>query len=606
MTMKKILFLFTILSSLSVVAQVKFNAITEKSSYALNENIQLSFEMNVDADNFMLPKIDGFKVDGPFLMMQNYNINGRRGFLKTYKYFLTPKKQGEFTINEAQIEYAGRTFKSAPIKIKITKAIPIPKNQNQYNPNPYDPFDDPFFNQDQPQRQQPTGYGEGVFIVAEVSNKNPYVNEPLKVIYKIYFDPRVQIGNITNIKKPKYNGFWSQFYDANRPAIQAQYKGKTYGMSVLGSAVLYPLEAGNKPIEPFTFEAEVEFPTKERDMIGNPIYATANKKLSSGTQNVTVKALPTAGKPDDFSGAVGSFDFNVTPSKTTLKSNESLKLNITVSGNGNLKLFSLPKPEVPSALEMYDPEHNENVDTQLQGMTGSISDDYTIVPQYKGKYPIKPLQFSYFDLNSKTYKTITSSPILVDVLDGLDFASANKNKIANSKNKVNSIKTFAPIKLNTSFLAIKKQDFLGSGLFYSLLFLPFLLIPALVFIRKKKQANDADTVANRSKNSSKLVKKYLFEAKKQLANKEQFYIALEKAMHNFLKAKLNIETFDMSKEKITEILLSRNANQETVSEFINLTENCEIARFAPATSVTIQQDFDKAVSIISNLEKQIK
>ena len=606
MTMKKILFLFTILSSLSVVAQVKFNAITEKSSYALNENIQLSFEMNVDADNFMLPKIDGFKIDGPFLMMQNYNINGRRGFLKTYKYFLTPKKQGEFTINEAQIEYAGKTYKSAPIKIKITKAIPIPRNQNQYNPNPYDPFDDPFFNQDQPQRQQPTGYGEGVFIVAEVSNKNPYVNEPLKVIYRIYFDPRVQIGNITNIKKPKYNGFWSQFYDANRPAIQAQYKGKTYGMSVLGSAVLYPLEAGNKPIEPFTFEAEVEFPTKERDMIGNPIYATANKKLSSGTQNVTVKALPTAGKPDDFSGAVGSFDFNVTPSKTTLKSNESLKLNITVSGNGNLKLFSLPKPEVPSALEMYDPEHNENVDTQLQGMTGSISDDYTIVPQYKGKYPIKPLQFSYFDLNSKTYKTITSAPILVDVQDGPDFASANKNKIANSKNQVNSIKTFAPIKLNTSFLAIKKQDFLGSGLFYSLLFLPFLLIPALVFIRKKKQANDADTVANRSKNSSKLVKKYLFEAKKQLANKEQFYIALEKAMHNFLKAKLNIETFDMSKEKITEILLSRNANQETVSEFINLTENCEIARFAPATSVTIQQDFDKAVSIISNLEKQIK
>lgn len=606
MTMKKFLLLFIILFSFTVIAQIKFNAVTEKNSYALNESIQLSFEMNVDADNFLLPRIDGFKVDGPFLMMQNYNINGRRGFLKTYKYFLTPKKQGEFVIKEAQIEYGGKVFKTTPIKIKITKAIPIPKNQNQYNPNPYDPFDDPFFNQDQPQRQQPTGYGEGVFIVAEVSNKNPYVSEPLKVIYKIYFDPRVQIGNISNIKKPKYNSFWSQFYDANRPAIQAQYKGKTYGMSVLGSAVLYPLEAGNKPIEPFTFDAEVEYPTTERDIIGNPIYATANRKLTSGTQIINVKALPTVGKPDNFFGAVGTFDFKVTPSKTALKSNESLKLNVTVSGNGNLKLFSLPKPEIPSALEIYDPEHNENVETQLSGMTGSINDAYTIVPQYKGKYPIKPLKFSYFDLNSKTYKTITSAPLLIDVLDGPDFALASKNKIINDKNEAVVNKPFANIKLKTNFSALKKQDFLGSKMFYGLLFLPFLLLPVIVIIRKKKQANDADVVGNRIKNSSKLVKKYLSEAKKQQGNKEPFYIALEKAMHNFLKAKLNIETFDMSKEKITEILLLRNANRETVNQFINLTENCEIARFAPATSGTIQQDFDKAVTIISDLEKQIK
>ena len=103
-----------------------------------------------------------------------------------------------------------------------------------------------------------------------------------------------------------------------------------------------------------------------------------------------------------------------------------------------------------------------------------------------------------------------------------------------------------------------------------------------------------------------LAKKYLFEAKKQINNKEPFYIALEKAMHNFLKAKLHIETFEMSKEKISALLLSRNANSETVSEFINLTENCEYARYAPSTNVTIHKDYEKAVVIISELEKQIK
>ena len=124
-------------------------------------------------------------------------------------------------------------------------------------------------------------------------------------------------------------------------------------------------------------------------------------------------------------------------------------------------------------------------------------------------------------------------------------------------------------------------------------------------IKKKKEAIDGDIVGNRIKLSNKLAKKYLSEAKNQLNNKEQFYIALEKAMHNFLKAKVHIETTDMSKEKITQMLMAKMANIESVKSFINLTENCEFARYAPSTSVSIQQDYDKAVVIISELEKQI-
>ena len=76
-------------------------------------------------------------------------------------------------------------------------------------------------------------------------------------------------------------------------------------------------------------------------------------------------------------------------------------------------------------------------------------------------------------------------------------------------------------------------------------------------------------------------------------------------MHNFLKAKLSIETSEMSKDIITEILLTRNADAQTVKEFIALTESCELARYAPSTSVMIQQDYYKAVAIISSLEKQL-
>jgi hypothetical protein len=152
---------------------------------------------------------------------------------------------------------------------------------------------------------------------------------------------------------------------------------------------------------------------------------------------------------------------------------------------------------------------------------------------------------------------------------------------------------------------MKKEDFLGSNLFYGLLFLPFLILPLLVVFKNKKEAIDSDVFGNRIKMNNRLAKKYLSEAKKQINNKEPFYVALEKAMHNFLKAKLHIETSEMSKSNIQELLLSRNASPETVIDFINLTENCELARFAQSSSTAIHQDFDRAVEIISDLEKQI-
>ena len=152
---------------------------------------------------------------------------------------------------------------------------------------------------------------------------------------------------------------------------------------------------------------------------------------------------------------------------------------------------------------------------------------------------------------------------------------------------------------------MKKDDFFGSNTFYGLLFLPFLIMPLIVLFKKKKDAIDGDITGNRIKMNNKLAKKYLSEAKKQINNKEPFYVALEKAMHNFLKAKLHIETSEMSKSNIQELLMSRNASPETVIDFIALTENCELARYALISSSTIQQDFDKAVSIISDLEKQI-
>jgi hypothetical protein len=253
---------------------------------------------------------------------------------------------------------------------------------------------------------------------------------------------------------------------------------------------------------------------------------------------------------------------------------------------------------------MYDPEHKEDVTTPLTGMQGSISDSYTIVPQNKGKYPIKALSFSWFDLATHTYKTVTHDEIMVNVLKVADNPESADKGDSNKKD-VKSAEPFRFIALETSLQNKNRDDFFGSGLFYGLLFAPFLLIPFIIFGRKKKEAYDSDVVGSKIRQTNKLAKKFLGEAKKQLGSKEPFYLALEKALHNFLKAKLHIETADMSRDNITELLLSRKAKEETVAAFNKIMDSCEFARYAPSSDSAMQNDYDNAVAVITALEKQI-
>jgi hypothetical protein len=585
-TMKQYILLL-LLCMQGLYAQVEFKAVPSKTTLGINERLRVEFTMSEDGDNFNPPSFQGFRAAGPSQMISNSWINGKRSFSKSYTYLLTPTARGTFTIGQATIEINGKTYKTNPFKVTVTAAV------QGADPN----------NPDAPAIPNP---GDGIHLVAEVSKTNPYVNEPVTVVYKLYVSYNAAVRGSREMDSPQYNDFWSQSIDIKDFVVQnGKYNGEDYRYIVLRKTVLYPQKSGRLEIEPLSLEINMEVPTGRRDFFGQPLMTLGTKVVSAGKKFINVKPLPDRGRPADFTGAVGKFDFKVTPSKTKLSGGESLQLNVTVSGKGNLKLFTLPKPVVPAALEMYDPEHKENVNVPLTGMQGSISDTYTIVPQSKGKYPIKAMSFSYFDPSSGSYKTITSNEIMVDVLTGPASAGNDTGAPESQKQKIEAGEQFKFISLDTSLQPVDKDDFFGSGMFYTLLFLPFLLIPVVVLVRKKKQALDSDIAGNKIRQNNRLAKKYLSEARKHLGNKEPFYVALEKALHNFLKAKLSIETSDMSKHNIQELLLSRSVNSDTVNQFIKIMDNCEFARYAPSSDSAMQQDYDSAVAVITALEKQI-
>ena len=587
----KILLLFFLIGATAAYAQdedaVEFETKLSKEKLGINERLRVEFTMNEDGDNFTPPDFEGFRVlMGPFQTIGSSWVNGVRSYSKTYSYTLAPTERGIFTIKQASIVINGKTYKTTPKKVEVTAAVDKPSDQMT--------ADDIA--------------AQNLHLVAEVSKGNPYLNEAISVVYKLYVSPSINVSNFRPLDNPTYNNFWSQDIPVSSYNVKnGTYEGKSYRYVILKRVVLYPQKSGALEIEPLSLDVTLEVPTNRRDFFGQPVYTQTNKTVSAGRRTILVKALPTQGQPDDFSGAVGSFRFNVSTSKKTLKATESLQAIVEVEGKGNLKLFQLPALEMPGSLEVYEPEYNESVRTTLSGMQGKVSNNYTVVPSFKGKYPIPPISFSYFDPADATYKTLTSQEINIDVTSGpLESSGGNISISSNNKRPIQTTGSqFHFIKLAPNLRPIQETPFFGSLQFYLFFLSPLLLIPMAIIFGKKREAIASDVAGNKIKRANKLARKYLFKAKRAMGEKDEFYIAMEKALHNYLKAKLKIETSEFSKEKIASLLTQKTVDTETIEGFIGLLKNCEMARYSPFSEVQMQQDYDKAIEVISGLDKQL-
>lgn len=569
-------------------AQITFETKVSKKRLGLNERLRVDFEMNENGDNFNPPSFTNFQVvSGPQQSVSRSWINGVRSFSKTYTYFLTPITKGKITLGQAEITIEGEVYKTLPVEIEVTEAVEKPND-----PNNIDYITD-----------------ENIRLVAEISDANPYLNEGITVVYKLYFRNPISITDVQEMESPSFGDFWSQMINIGRVQVnpRGNYNGEQFNEVVWRKVVLYPQKTGPLEIEPLTLNLSLSVPTNQRDLFGRQIPVQSQKVITTGKKRINVKTLPLTDQPAEFSGAVGQFDFDVIIDKSALKASESFQVKVKVNGNGNLKLFNLPQINVPKTLEVYEPEHQEEVKVTLSGMQGIVEDVYTIVPQFQGKYPIPAVQFSYFDPKSATYKTLRSQDLLVDVFDG-PVAIGSQGTPNAQKLKQNlqvSENAFRFIQLQTKLIPITTPEFWWSVAFWLLLGIPFIFLIAGYLIKRLIIQKPENISLTKQRKAEQLSKKYLSSAKKAIHNQTAFYEALERALHNYLKAKLKIETTEMSKPNIKNLLVEKKVQVQTAQEFIECIENCERARYAPGSMVNIQSDFEKASTSIASLDRQL-
>lgn len=597
---------FALFTSIATWAQFQLKTQVSSQSMGINQVIEVRFVMNDDGDDFKYPSFQDFEVlGGPNPSISHSWVNGRTSMEKSFSFYLKPKKKGNLIIGAASVVFENKIYKSQPVTIKVGDAVQEQPRQQQRRRDPFAIFDEMEEELNRRQRQQqqlPKNMGQGIHLVAKVSKSSAYVNEPITIEYGLYVSDQAGFNTMFVKNMPKYEGFWNHMIEQEQQLGRRDLNGKNYRYLALQKAVVLPLKDGTLKIDPLELELDEQYLTGEVDVFGRPEIGIRKKVYSSGIKTIQVKPLPLDNQPEGYTGGVGNYTFTAKANKTSVKANEPLELTLTVQGKGNLDLLTLPKPVAPTALELYDPEKINKVSKNIaSGMEGTKTEKYIIVPQYKGKYTIAPITFSYFDIASKSYKQITSDSISIEVTEGPELPTN-----ANLKSKVEEVNKLEIQPLHKNIEWFNGNFVTHNNSFYIWWLAPLLLLPIAMVAKSRNDKKSSDVTGNKLKANNKLAKKYLSAAKTQIGNKEAFYEALERCLHNYLKAKLKIETSEMSNDTITELLQNNGIKEENVSTFMAIKTTCEMARYAQMDIQTMQNDYNTAVQLINAIDKQLK
>lgn len=595
---------------------IEFTA-SARDVVSVGDQFRLIFSINGDASGFRAPTIKNFNIlSGPqqsqSSSMQIFNGQVTKSVSFTFTYILEATTEGTFTIPPASINSDGKVYQSNPLSIKVVKgSAPAPQQGNQQGGD---------------KSQTPQG-GElttkDIFVRAIPSKTNPYQGEQIIVTYKLY--TRVPVAEYSITRTPSTAGFWLQDLIKDSKKLN-QYRenigGQEYVVAEIKKDAMFAQKSGMLTIEPLELDVLAQIQRKvARRNFNDPFfdsffndsflgstYQNVKKTIRSNEVKISVKPLPSQSRPGDFTGGVGEFNVNASIDRDQLKTNEALTLKFSISGKGNIKLVEKPIVVFPSDFEVYDPRTTDNISASGNGVTGSRSYEYLMIPRNPGKFKIKPISFSYFDLSSQAYKTITTEGFDITVEKG----DGNSGDIVTSTNREDFKVIGSDIRfIKTGQIEVSplNQYFFGNLTFILWLIAVPLLFAIFVIVWRKELSKRANVAFMKNKKATGIARKRLKLAERfhKQGNHESFWAEISNALWGYMSDKFNIPRAALSMESAHDALKAKGVKEELIARFIDVLNNCEFARFAPGNKEqAMDQVYRQAIEVITLTEEELK
>lgn len=608
--MRKVILLFILVTSVLGAwadGNVTFTA-SAPDVVVSGDQFRLTYTVNTQkVRDFRAPNIKGFDVlMGPSRSQQSstqiMNGNVTTTSSITFTYILMADKKGTYTIPGATIVADGESKTSNSVQIKV---LPPDQNSGAGSGN----------SGRSSSRSQVAGSkitNQDLFITATASKTTVYEQEAILLTYKVYtlVDLRQLYGDM-----PKLTNIYTQEVELPQQKVFSleHYNGRNYNTTVWRQYVLFPQQTGKVEIPPITFEGTIGQQIASADPFdaffnGGSNYVEVKKNIVTPKVVINVKELP-EGKPANFSGGVGEFTISSSISTKELKTNDAVTIKLVISGTGNLKLINTPEVAFPKDFEVYDPKVDNKFNLTREGLSGNKVIEYLAIPRHAGNFTIPPVEFSYFDLKTKSYKTIKTEEYNLKVEKGEGNADQVIADFTNKEDLKVLGQDIRYIKLGDTRLTRKGDFFFGSMVYCLWYIIPLVLFIIFVIVYRKKAIENANVAKVRTKKANKVAAKRMKNAGKLLAENKQeaFYDEVLKALWGYISDKLNIPVSQLSKDNIEEELTRYGVAPELIKEFIGTLNECEFARYAPGNQhEAMDKVYSSAVEVISKMENSIK
>ena len=609
--MRRIAFIiFTLLiTGLAVFAQnIQFMASAPRV-VEVGEQFEITYSITQQPSSLEAPKFKNLNLlGGPSTSSSSsvQFVNGKvtQSSSYSYTYYFSASTPGTFTVDPAKATVDGKQYTSNSLTIQVAgvaQSTSSQANTQQSNTNTNTQDADAVETSN-----------DDVFVRVIVDKNTLYQGECIVATIKLF--TRYNISELGNAE-PAFNGFFREDIETQplRSLTKEVYNNKVYYTGVLKRVLLYPQKSGDITINSFDLQTVVQMQVKSRgrsvfDDFWGPQVQEVKKTVKSRPVTIKVKPLP-GNAPASFKGAVGSFTFKAALDKQNVKTNDAINLKVAISGTGNLKTIEPFDIKFPSDFETYDPKTSVNVKASVSGSSGNKSFEYLMIPRHSGSFKIDPIEFTYFDTQSKQYKTLSSGEFNIVVEKGPNESSTTvvtgvgKEDVKFLGKDIQFIKTQVP-----EFR--KKGDYFFGSLKFWLSFLIALVVFILLNILLQKQIREnANVLAVRNKKANKVAHKRLKDAHIFMkGNKnEEFFEYILKALWGYMSDKLSIPVSELSRERVVDETAKRNIEQELIQKFLSILDTCEFARYSP-TQASSQMDevYNDAISVISKIEQKMK
>ena len=575
-----------------------FTASAEPSRIAAGEQFQVTFTFDGSdynsVRNFKAPDFGQFVViSGPNQSTNMQWVNGRMSASISYTYILYARQSGKISIGPATIDYKGKMLKSEPIQIEVSQGKPKPQ-QSQSN-------------------QSTTDIGDNLIIRAVADKQRVRQGEQLTITFKLY--TRVPVTGYELVKAPTFDGFWSEDFEMPKQPNQTTetLNGKQYRTAMLKKTALFATQTGNLKIAPLEVRCAVQVQSKRRSndpfdqFFNDPFFQqvqTVNMEVKSNSLTIIVDPIP-ANAPSGFSGAIGLFAFNANVDTRNVKAGDPITLRVSVLGSGNIKLVTLPKPQLPADMESYEPKISEEISRDGGIIRGKKIAEYLLIPRNAGQRSLEPMQFVYFDLDKKEYVTLRSPKFEFSIAPGKDFSSSAVS--VTSKEDVRMLgEDIRFLKLSLGNLQ-SADEMKSSGWFIVGIILPPIAFAGAWFYRKRMEKIYGDMPRLLFETAGREASRRLKKARALLeqGNTESYHAEILRALMMYLEHKLRTPKSKFVMEEAVTQLRQNGINEEVIQSLKTCMERAEFVRYAPGSDTTDarRELLDVAAGAINSIEQ---